>query len=104
MKEKLLKIIKNKYLIVSAFMIVWMMFFDRYNLFFQVKLSQRIESLQADKAFYFKEINKIKKERVLLVSNPEALETYAREEYWMKKDDEDLYIIVNPEDTEFHQP
>ncbi len=104
MKEKIFKIIKNKYLIVSAFMIVWMMFFDRYNLFFQVKLSQRIESLQADKAFYHKEINKIKKERVLLVSNPEALETYAREEYWMKKDDEDLYIIVNPEDTEFQQP
>jgi len=86
--------VKNKYFLVITFSLVWMLFFDRYDIFYQMKLRNKIQSLENDKKFYKEEIKRIKQDRILLVSDEDHLETFARERYWMKKPDEDLYIII----------
>jgi len=91
----LLTQLKNKYFLFSLFAFIWMLFFDRHDLMFQLRLQKRIQQLEQDKLHYQAEIKKLNNERLMLVKNNEALEKFAREQYWMKQPNEDLYIIIN---------
>lgn len=53
--------------------------------------------LEDDKAFYQEEIQKTIADLEELKSNPKSLEKFAREKYLMKKDNEELFVIVNEE-------
>ncbi len=86
---------KNKYILFSVIALVWMLLFDRHDLMFQFRMQKRIQQLEKDKLYYQSEIQKLNEERLMLINNKDALEKYAREQYWMKQPNEDLYIIVN---------
>ncbi len=91
--KKIALILTNKYLVASAFFVVWMLFFDQRD-YFQLKERQaELQKLEAKKKYYVQEIEKTKKELQDLQNNPAALEKFAREHYLMKKDGEDIYII-----------
>ena len=93
--KPILKFLKNKYFIVGAIALVWMLFLDQYDVFSHIRMHNRIQQLESEKAFYTQEKERIEKEKMLLTTDPEALERFAREELWMKKDDEDLFIVVD---------
>lgn len=95
MIKRVVKFLRNKYIFFSVLALVWMMFFDRHDLMFQWRMYQKIQQLEKDKLHYQQEIQKLNEERLMLIKNEEALEKYAREQYWMKQPNEDLYIIVN---------
>lgn len=91
--KKIALILTNKYLVASAFFVVWMLFFDQRD-YFQLRERQaELQKLEAKKKYYVQEIEKTKKELQDLQNNPAALEKFAREHYLMKKDGEDIYII-----------
>ena len=73
-----------------------MLFVDRNNMFEQRQRMQQLNELIASKKFYQAEIEKTKKNLADLRDNPAALEKYARENYLMKKDNEDLFIVDSP--------
>ncbi|BAV10054.1 Cell division protein FtsB [Filimonas lacunae] len=90
-------LLKNKYLLsVTAFALL-MLFFDRNDVFTQMERKKQLKELQASKQFYVEEIEKTKKELAELQNNPAALEKYARENYYMKRDNEDVYIVETPD-------
>lgn len=89
--------LKNKYILFTIFVLVWMLFFDRHDLFFQWEMSQKIQNMEKDKVYYQAEIQKLNHHKKLLQQHEEVLEKYAREQYWMKKENEDVYIIVSEE-------
>ena len=91
--RKFASIITNKYLVVSAFFVVWMLFFDQRDYFQQRDRGAELKKLEAKKHYYVQEIEKTQKELTDLQNNPAALEKFAREHYLMKKDGEDIYII-----------
>ena len=91
--KKFASIVTNKYLIVSAFFVVWMLFFDQRDYFQQRDRGAELKKLEVKKAFYTEEIAKTQKELTDLQNNPAALEKFAREHYLMKKAGEDIYII-----------
>jgi cell division protein FtsB len=92
--KKLLRIAGNKYFIVSAIMIIWIGFFDRYNLVRRLfKDGMEYRELKAEKDYYQKKIVDVKKEKEELFSNNEKLEKFAREKYYMKKDNEDVFVV-----------
>jgi cell division protein FtsB len=96
-KEQLIRLLpylKNKYLLTGLFFVVWVVFFDRNDLFSQYSYRQQLEKLENDKAYYLKEIEANKQVMEELMSDPEHLEKYARERYLMKKEDEDIFLIV----------
>ena len=93
--KNLLRKLKNKYLLVSLIAFLWMLFFDRHDLLFQYRLRRKIKQLEQDKLYYQNLIQKLNEEKIMLIKNPDALEKYAREHYWMKQENEDLYVIVN---------
>ena len=90
---KIFRVISNKYLIAITVFAVLMLFIDRNNLFEQIQRRQQLNELLASKKFYRQEIDKTQKNLSDLKNNPDALEKYARENYLMKKDNEDLFIV-----------
>jgi len=91
---KILPWLKNKYVITVVAFAVWMVFFDRNDLISQYSYRQQLEKLEEDKDYYFEEIELNKKNTHELMSNPDNLEKFAREKYLMKKENEEIFLIV----------
>lgn len=72
----------------------WMIFLDSNDLYTQYKLKNQLNTLENEKEFYNQKIEEVKHEREQLLTDIEALEKFAREKYLMKKESEDLYVIV----------
>ncbi len=69
-----------------------MIFIDSNSLLIHRELNQDIEDLENEKEYYKNEIKKDKK-AIKELSTEEGVERMARETYYMKKDNEDIYII-----------
>lgn len=89
--------IKNIYFALFAFFILWMLFFDTNNIFYQFKLSKKVKDLEDQKEYYKEEIKEVEVLKDELFSTDEKKEKFAREKYYMKKDNEDVFIIVEEE-------
>jgi cell division protein DivIC len=89
-------ILKNKYLIAGVFFIVWMLFFDPKDWGLISARINKLEDLQKSEQQLTKQITYTKKELTLLKTSAQTLEKYAREKYYMKKDNEDLFIVKTP--------
>lgn len=91
--------LKNKYFLVSAFFIVWMVFFDLKDLASDFSRRARLKDLQKNEKHLVKEISETQKELDLLKTNAQTIERYAREKYMMKKNNEDLFIVNTPPES-----
>ena len=92
MKSKLIKFIKSTYGIIIILFIIWMIFFDSNSLLVHNDLNNDINKLNEQKSYYNSEIDKDKKE-LNMIQTDTGLEKYAREKLYMKKDNEEIYII-----------
>lgn len=88
-----LKPFRNIFLVVTVIFIVWMLFFDANSWLIHRELNKEIETLNTKKEFYEREIKSDTKE-IKKLQTPEGIEKYARENYNMKKENEDIYIIA----------
>ena len=91
--QKIPKYFRNQYFIVIVLFIIWILFFDNYNLIRQNRIKKDIKELEENKLFYTKEIKKDSIEFQDLLNNKEKREKFAREKFLMKKENEDIYII-----------
>tara|TARA_E500000331_G_scaffold70862_1_gene65604 strand:+ start:87 stop:401 length:315 start_codon:yes stop_codon:yes gene_type:complete len=96
--DKIPNYLKNKYLIAIVLFIVWITFFDNFNLIKQSKIKKNINQLEENKKFYIQEITKDSSEYYDLLNDAEKREKFAREKFLMKKEDEDVYIIRRKND------
>ena len=95
--EKPGKLIKrifiNKYVFVFVVFTVFVTFFDEYNLVSRWRTARKIVQLEQELKFHEEEIKTNKQKMSDLQSSDENLEKFAREQFLMKKDDEDIFII-----------
>ena len=96
--EKITSYLKNKYVIIITLFIIWIVFFDNYNLIRQSKIKKEIKQLEENKNFYSKEIKKDSTEYHELLNSDEKKEKFAREKFLMRKENEDVYIIRKKND------
>ena len=96
--EKIPSYLKNKYVIIISLFIIWIVFFDNYNLIRQSKIKKEIKQLEENKNFYSKEIKKDSTEYHELLNIDEKKEKFAREKFLMRKENEDVYIIRKKND------
>jgi cell division protein FtsB len=90
---------KLHYLIALAGFAVWMLFFDEKDYFTQQKRKKELQKLEQKIEYYKTEIAETRKQVNALDKDPAMLEKYAREKYFMKRDNEDVYIIELPNDS-----
>jgi len=91
-KSRFLKPLKNVFILILFVFIVWMLFFDANSYLIHHELNSDIDALETEKEYYRKEIEKDKKD-IKKLSTEEGLEKFAREEYYMKRDSEEIFII-----------
>lgn len=90
-------ILKNKYFIASAFFIIWMSFFDPKDWGLILSRKEKLRDLDKSEKHLTLQIAETRKELDLLKTNAQTIEKYAREKYYMKKDNEDLFIVISEE-------
>ena len=95
----ILKVVQNKYLIASISFVVWILFFDRNDLFTQWDRKQELNKLEESKAYYQAEIKSISKGLSDIQNNPAIIEKYARENFYLKRPNEDIFIIEEQADV-----
>ena len=91
-KSKILKPFKNVFLLILVVFIIWMLFFDANSYLIHHELNSDIDALETEKEYYQKEIEKDKK-AIKKLSTEDGVEKFAREEYYMKRDKEEIFII-----------
>jgi len=96
--DKIPPAFRNKYLLTVLIFFIWIMLFDSNNLIARYKEIKELHKLRTDKEYYTKRIGSDKQKLHELKTSNHNLEKFAREQYRMKKPDEDLYIILTPQE------
>jgi len=86
------KILTNRYIFVLLVFVFWMLFFDTNSWLTHKKLDKEISEIQSNINYYKSEIEEDKKTLQSLKDSVE-IEKYARETYFMKRENEDVFII-----------
>lgn len=93
----LFNLVRNKYVVTTLVLVVWLLFFDKNDVFSQLSLHRQVKKLEVEKKYYSTEIKNNLEQQKELQTNKKTLEKFARENYLMKRDNEDIFVIV-------HQP
>lgn len=90
---------KNRFYIISALaLVVWLIFFDRSNLIKQTEMTLKLNELENEQEYYDEELEKVNKEEKEVLGSMSSIEKYAREKYFLKKDGETVFVLVDEED------
>lgn len=97
--KKWFRIISNKYVLILTAFVVWMLFLDSNSWLVHHELNSQIEDLNDSKEYYSKQIAK---DKVILKKLHDSieLEKFARQEYFMKRENEEIYIIEYADSVE----
>ncbi len=91
---KWLKWITNKYTLITVLFTVWMTFFDDASLLQHIRIDREIGKLEKDRDFYDSKLKEVKIELKKIQNDPKSIEKIARERFFMKKDQEDIFVVV----------
>jgi cell division protein DivIC len=94
--KRIIRVVRNKYLVALCLFLAWVLFFDSRDIFTQLEKRQELNNLLETKRFYEKEISVARKQLSDIQNNAAALEKIAREQYKMKKPNEDLFLMEEP--------
>jgi len=92
-------LLANRYFMAFAAFLVWVVFIDTSSLISQYSGNRKLFELKREKRYYQQEIRKTKAELSDLFSDEQSLEKFAREHYFMKKDSEDVWIVMDTSAT-----
>lgn len=96
---KWFRIASNKYLLVLVAFVFWMIFLDSNSWLIHHELDVEIEDLNKNKQYY---LNEISKDKAIIEKLDDSLELekFARREYFMKRENEEIFIIEYQEAQE----
>jgi cell division protein DivIC len=89
-----LPILKNKYSLTVIIFLVWIVFFDQNNLIDRVQNLNEMHELEKDKLYFYAKIKEDSTRLEELKTDKGNLEKFAREQYFMKKTNEEIFVIV----------
>lgn len=93
-----IKIVSNKFIIATILFLTWIIFFDENSIVAHTESKQQLHDLQNQKEYYKQRITSDKQKLEDLSKGKEELEKFAREQYYMSKPDEDIFIVVEEEE------
>ncbi len=91
--KKVLQIVTNKFLITGLVFLAWMTYFDQNDWLVMRERNQELEGIKGNISYLNREISRMELEQKAMTTDPKALEKFAREQYRMKRDNEDVYVI-----------
>lgn len=97
------RFLKNFYLASSLGLLVWLLFFELNSIPDQLKNWWKLQELESEKEYYAEQIELLQKEQASTLGTDKLMEKYAREKYFMKKDSEDVYVLVDEKGEAFEK-
>lgn len=94
-----LQFLGNKFVVATLIFLVWMLFLDVNSFIIHRELNQKIETLENSIEYYRRQIEQ-DSVKLRQLRSEEYLEKYARENYYLKKPGEEVYIIEVKEEKE----
>jgi len=101
--NKIPPILRNRYLLTLVVFLIWILLFDNNNLIDRYHYIKNLRQLEKDKRYYQERIEEDRRKLNELKTSNENLEKFAREQYFMKKDNEDIYIIVDEDEEKYSE-
>ena len=89
---KWLRYLKNKYVIATLVFIIWAGFIDEYSIYRLIKVNRQLAEIDAQIMHYSMQTEELKR-RIVSLDTTENLVRFAREQYLMSKDNEDVFLI-----------
>lgn len=93
LKDALATLFRSRYAVAAMIFLAWISIFDEDNLIAKWTYDRKIKELKEEKAALENSIEQDQRKMSELKNNRESLEKFAREEYFMKKDNETIFII-----------
>jgi cell division protein FtsB len=97
--EKLPPAFRNKYFLTIIIFLIWLLLFDSNNLVSRFRDMREMKKLSVEKELYTERVKSERRKLKELQTSNRNLEKFAREEYKMKRSDEDVYIILTPQEN-----
>ena len=91
----LIRSLRNKYLMAILIFLVWLLIFDRNSLIDRVKYVRARLDMEDEKQYYIERIDEDSRRLTELKTDRDNLEKFAREQYFMKRENEDVFVIVS---------
>ena len=86
--------LKNRYAISALALLGWVAFFDTHDLWSTYKIRLELGRMQDQHSWYEQEIERTREQLRQLTSDKELLEKFARERYLMKRENEEIFVLV----------
>jgi len=96
--DKIPPFLRNKYFLTLTIFIIWIVLLDSNNLIDRYRQISELQKLNIDKEYYINKIEEDRRKLNELKTDNHNLEKFAREQYKMKRKDEDLYIVLTPQE------
>ncbi len=97
-KEKVLRFVpgmlRNRYGAGLLVLLLWICLFADYDLYTMMKLRHQLGQMKEQRDQYADEIATTRAQLHELNSDQALLEKFAREKYLMKRDNEDIFVLV----------
>ncbi len=90
----MISFLKNKYILTLIILVTWILFFDKNDLKTQIEFRKEVKQLEEERNYFAKENAEITRDLKDLTTNQKTIEKFAREKYLMKRDNEDIFVIV----------
>ena len=94
-KNKIPSFLRNKFVLTSLIFLIWILLFDGNNILDRMKDLKNLKQLERDRVYYLEQIKTDSARLQELHTNDKNLEKFAREQYLMKKDNEDIFIVID---------
>lgn len=104
MINKILRIARNFYVATGVGLFIWMAFFDTNDIISQFNNSMKLRDLETDLVYYDEKIKEVEEQRQAMLGNARLQEKYARENYFMKKPNEHVYVLVDENNELLEKP
>lgn len=96
--DKIPPFLRNKYFLTLTIFIIWIVLLDTNNLIGRYRQISELQKLNKDKEYFIRKIDEDRRKLNELKTDDHNLEKFAREQYKMKKKNEDLYIVLTPQE------
>lgn len=91
--NRIKKVLLNKYFIVTLVFVVLIVFVDDYSLRVSSRLGRQVDELHYEEQRLAEAIVEDSANAAALRDNMDAIEHYGRENYYMKRPEEDIFVI-----------
>ena len=96
--SRIIHILKNKYILTLIIFGVWILLFDSNNLIDRFAQLKTLKQLEKDREYYMERIEEDSRKLNELETDKENLEKFAREQYLMKKENEEIFVVIDEEE------